>query len=323
MRQTRRRFLIGACAFAWSCAQALGATRPLVIDGTAFGASWRISLPEDADTRAIRPRLEAIITSVNRSMSPFQPSSEISGFNNGTFTHWMPVSAQTQYVVAQALRIAHLTNGAFDPTIGATVGRYGFGPISRHAEGNYKDIALKKKAIKKAFPGMSVDLCGIAKGYALDRMVHALDDLGISNYLIELGGEVVARGQHPSNRVWQVGIEHPIPEPISFRHIVHLRNEALASSGDGVNGYTFSGRRYGHIIDPRALAPADNGIASVSVIAPTAILADALATALFVMGPKAGPAFATQEALPALFVLRHGHDFKDIMTHTFTDRLLV
>lgn len=325
MKLIRRELLTGAAAMLltsrFSGAAAAG-TRVIVIEGPAFGASWRVTLQEGAKIEAIRRSLQAVITSVDGTMSPFRPDSEISHFNNSPATNWVSLSTDTCRVIKEGLRIARVTGGAFDPTVGGIVGRYGFGPIRRLSRGNHSDISVRVDAARKAHPNMSLDLCGIAKGHALDRMVGVLEGSGISAFLVELGGEVFARGLHPRGRAWQVGIEHPDPGTISFQRIVMLNGKALATSGDRVNSYSVGGRRYGHIIDPHAGLPADSGVASVSVFAPKAITADALATALFALGAQAGAALAARENISALFLLRERTGLREIMTGKFVDHVL-
>jgi thiamine biosynthesis lipoprotein len=172
--------------------------------------------------------------------------------------------------------------------------------------------------VAKARGALSLDLCGIAKGHALDRMVAACRARGMDDVLVELGGEVVARGRHPSGRAWRVGIERPSPAG-GFQHAVALDGAALATSGSAVNGYAYRGRRYSHIIDPATGRPADTRLAGVTVAAPAAMTADALATALYAMGPERGPAFAQESGIEALFIM---DDAAEIATGGFDARIL-
>ena len=319
MNRERRQVLIGAASVALmtalpKVAQGAG-TR--VIGGPAFGSYWRVTLPWQAEALRLKPAIEDVIAGVDFLMSPFRPDSEISRFNNSRETGWMPVSMATQRVIAEALRIADLSGGAFDPTVGPLVGRLGFGPIKGDTAGGYGAITTSSRAVRKTHPSLTFDPCGIAKGYALDRITRRLDRLGAGSYLIELGGEVFARGRHPRGRPWMVGVERPWTGAVSFQRIARLHGAALATSGDWVNGYTVSGRRFGHIIDPRRGKSVDSTVASVSVIAPRAMTADALATALMAMGPDRGMEWARREGLAALFILRVGAGFKELATEAF------
>ena len=322
MRCTRRQLILatGALLLGSRVGWAAGAAR--IVAGPAFGASWRATLPPVANAAAVTGLLQSIVAEVDREMSPFRPDSAITRFNNRAATGWTALPGASCSVIGESLRIARLTGGAFDPTVGALVGRYGFGPITRPAPGDHTGIAVRAGAARKDHPAMSLDLCGIAKGHALDRMAGGLAALGLQDFLVEVGGEVFAQGTHPLGRAWQVGIENPDAGPTSIRRVVRLDGEALATSGDRINSYLLAGQRISHIIDPRARRPARNHLASVSVLAPAAVTADGLATALFAMGEQAGPAFAAQARIPALFVQRDGAEFRDIMTGGFGERVL-
>jgi FAD:protein FMN transferase len=177
-------------------------------------------------------------------------------------------------------------------------------------------------AVRKAQPDLTLDMCGIAKGHALDRMVDAIEALGSKDFLVEIGGEVATRGQHPEGRPWQVAIESPDPGSQALQRVLDLTGEALATSGDRINGYDHGDRRYSHIIDPHRRRPSSSDLASVSVLAPTAMRADALATALFAMGHEAGPDFAVRNDLPALFLVRDRLGIREIATGAFASRIL-
>lgn len=292
------------------------------IGGPAFGAGWLAKFDRNVDPMLIRSALQTIISAVDASMSPFRPDSEIARFNASSSTEWMQLSGPVGRVLGIALEVAKASDGAFDPTVGGLVGRYGFGPITRIARGTHQEIQLRAGALRKADGSMTLDLCGIAKGYALDQMVACLQARGAADFLVELGGEVCARGRHPSGRSWQVAIENPDATLLTAHRLLKLENEALATSGDKINSYRVAGQRYGHIIDPKLGAPAVGGLASVSVIAPTAMLADAWATALYAAGPVSGPELAKREQLSALFLQRHGGGLREVMTGTFADRLM-
>ncbi len=323
MRLTRRSVLIGAGSAIIAGAlpaRAVGGVR--IISGPAFGTAWRVALPEGSDAGAIAAAIGSIVDSVDASMSPFRRDSEISRFNASTSCDWQPASPEFCAVVAKSLNVAALSGGAFDPTVGPIVGRYGFGPIQAPTASSYRNLAARPDAVRKSEPDLTLDLCGIAKGHALDRIVAALDGLGVGSFLVELGGEVFARGAHPHGRAWQVGIERPVPAATSLQRIVRLAGRALATSGDAVNGYTIAGRRYSHVIDPRRGEPADNGIASVSVFMPAAMAADALATALMAMGPAAGATLAEDGKIPALFIIREGGELREIMAGGFAGAII-
>ncbi|MGB3390254.1 MAG: FAD:protein FMN transferase [Pseudaminobacter sp.] len=322
MTSSRRDIIIwGGCALMASMLPARAACEgasPLVtLRGPAFGTSWSLLARGPCDGQAIKAAFENVISSVDIAMSPFQAESEISRFNGAATTDWYGVSADTITVVEEAIRIASLTDGGFNPTVGPIVGRFGFGPILRGEPGSMEDIAVDAHAIRKSRATLSLDLCGIAKGYALDRMVATCRDLGITDLLVELGGEVRAAGFHPFGRRWQVGVERPSQG--GFSHAVSLEDHALATSGKAVNAYAFGSRTYSHIIDPATGLPASNGLASVTVAAGTAMTADALATALYALGAERGPDVARRAHIEALFIMDAGNE---VTTGNFDTRIL-
>jgi len=226
-------------------------------------------------------------------------------------------------VVGAALRIARLTSGAFDPTLGPAVARFGFGPIAGGRGDGPGGLVQVNGALRKRDPHLTFDPCGIAKGFALDQIARHLESRGQGDYLVEFGGETVARGRHLGGRPWQIGVQAPGPGRLEMQRIIALDGQAVASSGDYENGYDLGGRRYCHIIDPATDEPIANGVRAVSVIARRAMTADALATALMVMGPERGMDFANRQGLAALFVLRDDGGSREIMTPPFRRHIIV
>ena len=330
MRLTRRELLAGTggllattCVLAPTLPAVRGARQVAAFGGPAFGTYWRISLPRGANEAAARRAAQAVVKSVDQSMSPFRAGTEISRFNAMNSGELLPVSQPFQLVVAKSLSIANLSGGAFDPTVGPLVNRYGFGPITGGARASFADITAGNGTVGKARRDVTLDLCGIAKGYALEKIATALDLLGLNDFVIEIGGEVFARGAHPQGRPWRIGIEHPTAGASVVQRIVHLDGQALATSSDAINAYTFAGRRYSHIIDARRAAPIDNGIASVSVIARSAMEADALATALMVLGPRSGVEFSSKHNVPTLMLIRNGGKIREVAVAGFDDYISV
>ena len=318
MRWSRRDFLAAAAVAPLGAAvPAYSPAAPPRAGGLAFGTSWRITFAAGLDPALIQQMAEDVISQVDGTMSPYRTDTALSRFNAQRTMDWQAMPRALCAVVNASLRIARLSGGAFDPAVGPLVGRFGFGPIQQAPAGSYRDILVRGDAISKTEPGLCLDLCGIAKGHALDRMAVGMRRLGSANFLIELGGEVFAAGQHPHGRIWQAAIEQPVSGPTVIQRIVRLDGMALATSADSANFYEQGGRRYSHIIDPATAQPVDNGLASVSVIAPDAMSADGLATALMVMGPQRGPALARREQFSGLFVERRKSALHETMTGRF------
>lgn len=321
MTLTRRTWLTGSGSLLFAAAVPRFAsaldTGDRVLGGRAFGTYWRLTLPLDADHRKAREAIAEVVGSVNRSMSPYDAGSEITRFNLRQTTDWVEVSRSFQHVVAKSLSVSAVTGGAFDPTVGPIVGRYGFGPIRGAAGGRHTDIETGDRKIRKDSKDLTLDLCGIAKGYALDKMVAALDDLGLDTFVVELGGEVFGRG-----RRWNIGIEHPIAGTETLYRVVGLEDVAVATSGDRYRSFELGGRQFSHIIDPQAARPIDKRVVSVSVIAPRAIDADAFATGLMVIGPEHGGALAENLKMPTLFLLREGTRLREVTVAGFENHVV-
>lgn len=298
------------------------ATGIQAITGTAFGSTWRAVLPQHSDFQTARNLILSAIRETDATMSPFRSGSEISRFNDSDSVEWIRVSPATATVVSAALNTARKTNGAFDPTVGGIVGRYGFGPIRKLAKENYLGISADSTGLRKSSSGLTLDLCGIAKGYAVDLISAGLSGHGLANHFIEVGGEVRGKGLHPSGRAWRAGIERPAPGDRSLHCVVETGSLALATSGDMVNSYVVDGRRYGHIINPSRGLPVDTRLASVSVLAGSAMEADAMATGLYALGSEAGPDCAAALGMDALFLVRDGAGFREIMTGKFASYVL-
>lgn len=318
---TRREMLVGlgglaGLAITPSIARA-GTADLIRISGRAFGTRWQVDLPPDVDARALGEDFRQILAGIDRSMSPFRAESELSRFNRHRDAACFPVSQEFHTVATKALEIAKLTDGAFDPGVGPAVHRYGFGPIDSGYPGPYTAFAANDKGLSKADPSLALDLCGIAKGHAVDRLAGHLTAEGVPCFLIEVGGEVRARNMRPDGVRWRVGIADPLRSGI--HSALTLTDMAMATSGDAINAYEIAGRRYSHTIDPATGQPVRNSVASVSVLAPTALKADAFATALMVMGPERGLAYASAHGLPVLYLLHEAGGLRAEANALFTE----
>lgn len=297
---TRRQVLSGlAGALALTALPAMA--RDVVrLSGRAFGTGWTVTLPQGL-SGGEPEAIAAVLAGVDRAMSPFRADSDLSRFNAAAAGDHA-VDPELAHVAAEALRIAAWSGGAFDPTVGPLVGRYGFGPMHGERAGDFTGLRCDGTVLGKADAGLSLDLCGIAKGHALDAVAACLREMGQADFLIEIGGELLAAGAGPDGRPWRLGIADPVAGGVHTS--LPATDIALATSGDAVNAYEVGGRRYSHTIDPDTGEPLRTTIASVSVAHPSAMTADGLATALLVLGIEQGMALAEAENLPALFLLR-------------------
>lgn len=299
MQMTRRDLILGAMGAALLPARAAIAGTT-VIGGPAFGSSWRATIGSTVDAETARRRVQDIIAEVDACFSPYRRDSDVSRFNAAQTSRWQPVPAACAKVARAAMTIAEMTDGCFDPTMGPLVAQQGFGPISGRA-GSFREIEVGERSLKKASPDITLDFCGIAKGYALDRIEGMLREAGVGNAIIDVGGEIKALGSHPDGRPWAVAIADPTT-PGTARQIVALHGLALATSGHATNAV--QGRvDASHIIDPHRRGPAAQALRSVSVLDRSAMRADGLATALCAAGPASGPEIARKHDIRAFFIL--------------------
>ena len=247
----------------------------------------------------LREQIDAALTDVNRRMSTWQPDTEISKFNLTQSTNPIPVSAEFAEVVHSALAYSAATDGAFDPTVKPLVDHWGFGPEA-DAQSiaeilpavGWQKIRVTRHTLIKANPRIQLDLSAIAKGYGVDRVADVIRRNGRENFIVEIGGEIVAQGTSPSGKTWRVGIESPEPGRAfgsDIFHTIDLTATAMATSGDYRNfQMREDGSRYSHIINPHTGNPAASDVAAVTVLADHCMDVDAIATALCVMGSEKG-----------------------------------
>ncbi|MGB5557604.1 MAG: FAD:protein FMN transferase [Paracoccaceae bacterium] len=291
------------------------------LGGRAFGSGWRLVLSSDTDQNAAAAVVTRVVQEVDASLSPWRNDSEIGVFNRSRKTRWQSCSDAVAKVTSECLWVAGFTDGAFDPTVGPLVARFGFGPIRGRA-GVWRDITIRAGQLRKAAPDLTLDFCGIAKGYALDQISDGLKSLGVSDALVELGGEVRAMGRHPGGARWRVGIERPGLGPLEMQRVVSPGARSLATSGTTTQGYAVDDRSIGHLINPQLGRPIPGGAFSVSVLAETGIRADALATALAVMGPDRGTDFASSMGIAAMFATASAGSVRETMTGDFAKHVI-
>lgn len=310
------------------------------IAGATMGTNYSVKithLPPSLDRRALRTAIEQRLETVNRQMSNWRAESEISLFNAGQSSSWAGVSPDTLAVIEEALRVSRLSDGAFDPTIGPLVDLWGFGPASagrqvpphgriQEALGKigFRHVRTRRvpAAVTKNRPDIEVDLSGIAKGFAVDKLAEHLEEQGVFHYLVEIGGELRARGLSPRRRAWRIGVERPIAGRRAIQRIVALDGGAIATSGNYRIFFEDDSARYSHIIDPRSGEPVDHELASVTVIGRSTMQADALSTALMVLGPDAGYELALRKEIAALFIVKGRKSFAEVSSPAFERYLL-
>jgi thiamine biosynthesis lipoprotein len=310
---------------------ACGPGRPTLLSGSVMGTTWSVQIVGSADTDLERS-IQAQLDEINGRMSTYSEHSELSRFNDNASTDWVAVSPELARVVAEALRVAVLTAGAFDITAAPLVDLWGFGPnlalaelpteaavVVAMARLGFDNLGVQQSppALRKSRANLSVDLSAIAKGYAVDQVATLLERRGVRDYLVEIGGELRARGHNARGESWTIGVEQPRPEDRRVQRTFPLYDLAVATSGDYRNFYDRDGRRFSHIIDPRTGYPVEHRLASVTVLDTSAMSADAYATGLLVLGEEAGFEFAVRHDIGALFVLRDAAGFSERLTPAF------
>ncbi len=290
-----------------------------VASGTAFGTTWQIVGASGSGLEALRPEVVSLFASIDARMSPWRPDSALSRINSGQAGR-QEVDDEFVFVAGRALDVARDSGGAFDPTVGPIVARWGFGPIAGGEIPNWRGIEVGAGMVGKDRDDLTLDLCGIAKGRAVDQALDLASAAGFDDLLFDVGGELRALGRHPSGRVWRVAVEGAGPDVPAALRLPPGR--AVATSGMAAQSYTLGGHTYGHIIDAAARAPADRGLRSVSVVADDAMTADAWATALFAAGPAAGGRLARDRGIAAYFLLGNGAEPRHFGTGDFETLLL-
>ena len=242
-----------------------------------------------------------VFEAVDEATSSWRADSEVRRLSSAASGESHAIGSTLQEVLRLAFEVAEASGGAFDPTVGPLVRLWGFGPDGAQAQPTEQELQrelvrvgwesyrLEQGELTTLVDGLELDLSGVAKGYAVDGMAAVLAEAGAQDFLVEIGGEFVAYGERPGGGAWRLGIERPAVQPgaapVLWR-AVDVSGRALATSGNYRNVRGAGDQRYGHTIDPRTGRPVSHNTASVSVLAPTCALADALATALLVLGPE-------------------------------------
>lgn len=294
--------------------------RRLKLHGPTMATHWSLicDAGPEVDEPALHRDLAVVVDEVDRQMSPWKPKSELTRLNASPVDAWVSLPPAILEVLARALGISRLSDGAFDPAVGTLVDAWGFGPArgepdvqaigcARSEDGrpahNWLELDLTAGRARK-HARMQLDLCGIAKGYAVDRMIAVVQTHGVAHALAALDGELRALGHQGNGEPWAIALESPQYTQRTTRGVIELADLAVATSGDYRHWLQIGGVRVAHTMDGRCGAPVHNDVASVTVLARDGISADAWATALLVSGPSAGMALAQRMGLEALWLLR-------------------
>ena len=299
------------------------------INGLTMGTSYTIQVvpnENELDKSKIHKNIEKILIDINQTMSTYINDSELSLFNQSKFTGWQVLSEDLFRVIAHGNQISSVSNGAFDMTIAPLVNVWGFGAnmsnrvipsnsviqsIKQHT--GYKKIKVDRmtQRISKSDPIVTIDLSGIAKGFAVDKIAQYLNELDITNYLVEIGGELRGKGRNAEQQLWQIGIEQANPLERSVQPIVSLENMAMATSGDYRNYFESGGTHYSHTINPVTGKPIKHSLAAVTVLHSSAMHADALATAFMVLGTEKSLILANEINVALYMIIKTNEGFEE------------
>lgn len=309
-----------------------------VITGETMGTQYRVTLADSTLSServdAVRGEIESSLKAFNRVFSTYDPESVISRFNNAAADEEVLVSDQLIELFRRSVDVAEQSGGAFDPTVGPLVNRWQFGPGRKQLEPptdeeisslkscvGYQKVSAKLhdefaslemcrslSQMTKSVDGVQLDLSAIAKGHAVDVLCSRLEYLGLSSFLVDIGGELRAVGRKADGSPWKVAVRNP-EDPLNASRQSQpaaLIDAAMATSGSYFNFYEIDGVRYSHTIDPRTGRPVTHDLASVTIIACDCETADAYATTLMVLGPDTGYDWASERGIAAMLIREAG-----------------
>ncbi len=290
-----------------------------VLKGASMGTTWRVQAVLIDRACGLQALVEAALLEVIEQMSTWEPSSFLSRFNRAEPETWHTLPRESLEVLSYAAWLSKATQGAYDPTIGGLINAWGFGPTGPRTRppsspeirealacAGWQRLRISHAERRMHQPGsLEIELSSIAKGFAVDQVARALEANGIGDHLVEIGGELRGAGCKPDGSPWWVEIESPALHS-EHRALVALHDLSVATSGDYRRFLEVEGRRYSHAIDPRTGWPVDNDLASVTVLARECMHADALATALHILGLEEGMRFARVHHIAAIFSQRSG-----------------
>ncbi|WP_329605074.1 FAD:protein FMN transferase [Undibacterium flavidum] len=316
------------------------------LQGFSMGTSWQVQCYLNSSQHApeiqsaeLQSGIQAQLDQIVAQMSPWETDSDINQFNRAPANSWQVLPPEFFKVLQHSVFVAEQTRGAFDPSIGHLANLWGFGPAGKIEQApeameilqarmrtNWQQIRLNPTDSSALQIGnVHLDLCSTAKGFGVDQVARYLQQIGITSYLVEVGGELRGLGCKPDGQPWWVELEvvpdstlEQLPiQDLSTSYVVALHGLAIATSGDYNRYFMHEGKRYSHTIDPRTGYPVDHDLASVTVMHSECMIADALATAMSVLGVKKGMAYAKRLHAAARFIERKPDGFVEHLSPAF------
>ncbi|HWK75545.1 MAG TPA: FAD:protein FMN transferase [Povalibacter sp.] len=328
--------IAAACVSLVACSPPPPAGSPeIALSGPTMGTTYSVKVaspPAGIDSNAVRVAIDDVLARIDLDMSGYRDDSTVSRFNASTSTDWFAVSEDLAKVVSESLQVSELSQGALDITVAPLVNLWGMGPAGEQAQlpsdaeiqralarTGYRKLQVRMSpaALRKEIPELTIDLNAVAPGYAVDLLASRFASMDIGNFMIDIGGEVRARGLNGKGQVWRIAVERPIDAEEEPYAVVRLDDLSVTTSGEYRHYIVRDGHRYSHTIDPRTGRPVEHDLASVVVATGTALQADAWATALNVLGAEAGYALARERNMAAMFIVASGGELHDEMTEAF------
>lgn len=320
LKVSRRSFLVMAAATVAACRPGADILR---FSGLTMGTTYNVTaiVPRGgADLDRIGRGIERALAEVDDQMSNWDPTSEISLLNARPEGVAIALSPALARVMAAADAVHRASAGRFDVTVGPLIDLWGFGAGQgeRHPpdaaaiaaalarSGQDRVLSLAGDHLTKRIPGGEIYLSAIAKGYGVDRVAQALRDFDLTDFMVEIGGDLYASGRNGDGAPWRIGVERPVAGARALQQIIGISDLGMATSGDYRNFFETGGARYSHIIDPTTGRPVTHTTVSATVLAENAMMADAWATAMLVLGRARGLEIAEEQGLAVLFIDRDG-----------------
>ena len=303
--------------------------------GSTMGTRWSARMMVPAGVRSnLGGQLQGELDGIVAEMSHWEPGSVLGRYNRAPAGSWHALPPRFVEVMAYALQVSRDSGGAYDPFAGALVNLWGFGPTGRHDEagfeppspGTVQAVLAERAGQHPEFDreggrllqpgGVQLDLSSIAKGYAVDRLAWCLEQHGVRHYVVEIGGELRGAGMKADGQPWWVELE-AVPGFEAEATVAALHGLAIATSGDYRRYFLHGDLQAAHTLDPRSGVPIANDLASCTVLHASCMAADALSTAITVLGGEAGLAFAEERGLAARLLLRRGGRLEELSSSAY------
>jgi thiamine biosynthesis lipoprotein len=322
--------------FVISCSQKQAVE--IAITGKTMGTTYNIKVVQPTDKEfdigTLQAEIDDALIQVNALMSTYDPDSELSQLNRTEAGKAFSISAQTELVLQEAIRLHQLSEGSLDITVGPLVNLWGFGPSKRPelipTQSQLDEVRdyvgidkfnLYNGVVSKLHSKLYIDLSTIAKGYGVDVVADIIENNQIANYLVEIGGEMRVAGTKANGTDWRIAIEKPIIGERAVQKIISIGDNAIATSGDYRNYYEQDGIRYSHLIAPNTGKPIAHNLVSVTVVHSSSMTADGLATALNVMGTEKAKDLAVKNNIAVFMIVKEGDEFVEYASPRFVQEI--